>query len=94
MPSRAIRTPSSKPPSAAPWRYSAISALTSRSVAVRRNACEASAVTIVCAHCVCCAGCGGWQAKILRRLGVSDTPVGSNGPVIAMSRRCGRVVKP
>ena len=30
---------------------------------------------------------------VRRRLGVSDTPVASNGPVIAMSRRCGSLGK-
>jgi hypothetical protein len=47
-----------------------------------------------CAHPVCCAWLAGSHMKTLARLGVADTPVVSNGPVMAMSRRCGSVVKP
>ena len=36
----------------------------------------------------------GWQVKILRRLGVSDTPVTASGPMIVKSRRCGSAVMP
>ena len=36
----------------------------------------------------------GWQEKILRRLGVSDTPVTLSGPAIARSCRCGAIVTP
>ena len=46
------------------------------------------------AQTISCGAVDGWQVKIRRRLGVSETPVAVSGPVIAMSRRCGSVVKP
>ena len=48
-------------------------------------------VTIFSAHGRASSGDVGRQVKIRRRLGVSDTPVGLNGPVTTKSRRCGSV---
>ena len=94
MPSSAMRTPASNPASDAPFAYSAISAFRSRSLAGRLKACEARRETISRAHTTCCGAVSGWHVKILRRLGVGDTPVIVNGPVMARSRRCGSVVNP
>jgi len=51
-------------------------------------------VTISRPHTTCCEALRGWQVKIFLRLGVCETPVTVNGPVIAKSRTCGNVVKP
>ena len=50
--------------------------------------------TISRAQTICLGAVSGWHVKIFSRLGVCDTPVIVNGPVTAMSRRCGSVVNP
>ena len=50
--------------------------------------------TIDCAHGRSADTVAGWQLKMLRRTGVSDTPVTAYGPFTVSSRRCGNSEKP
>ena len=65
---------------------------TSREASGRRYALSPRRATIVRAHGRSSVGVVGRQLNTLRRLGVSETPVGANGPRMITSRRCGSVV--
>ncbi len=60
----------------------------------RRYASPARLEMILRAHGISSAAPVGRQTKILRRLGVSETPVTLYGPVTLKSRTCGRMVMP
>ena len=81
-------------PPCAPRRRTASAAASRASLTGRRNACVASALTICAAHGRSSPAEVGRQVKILRRLGVAETPVTRCGPTMLRSLRCGSVVMP
>ena len=89
-----MRIPDSKFPTLRPSLKNFISGSTSPLVAGSRYASVARRLMICDAHAASSLGDVGRHVKILRRLGVSETPVTLNGPVMLKSRRCGSIVIP